>query len=195
MTTRLLLVRHGQTDWNVEGRYQGQKDPPLNPQGRDQAIFLAEDLSAVPLHVLYSSPLQRAWETAHIIEEKLALPLYVEPRLMEISMGEWEGRLVTEIAVRDSEQFLRWESSPWSVAPPGGESLYHVRERVYAAVDEIVPRHVGRSIGLVTHQLPLALLKIRYQKLNPSLVRKLDQPNASWEEVVLDSRAGTGWHS
>jgi len=194
MTTRLLLIRHGETDWNVEGRYQGQEDPPLNRRGRDQARFLADALSGEPLHVLYGSPLKRAWETAQIVQDKLTIPLHDEPRLMEIHLGDWGNRLATDIAVRDSERYLRWGTDPWAVTPPGGENLFQVQERVYAAVDEIVPRHGGQSIGLVAHRLPLALLKIRYQDIDPSLVRKLYLPNAGWEEVVLDARVETGRH-
>ncbi len=192
MTTRLLLIRHGETDWNVEGRYQGQEDPPLNRCGREQARLLADALSGEPLHVLYGSPLKRARETAQIVQDKLTIPLHDEPRLMEIHLGDWGSRLATEVAARDAERYLRWESDPWSVTPPGGENLFQVRERVYAAVDEIVPRHVGQSIGLVAHRIPLALLKIRYQDIDPSLVRKLYLPNAGWEEVVLDARVETG---
>lgn len=195
MTTRLLLIRHGETDWNAEGRYQGQEDPPLNRRGRDQAHLLAEELSGMRLHVLYSSTLRRAWETAHVVEQRLAIPLHAEPRLMEIHLGEWEGRPVTEIAARDTERFLRWETDPWSVTPPGGESLFQVRERVYAAVDEIVRRHEGKRIGLVAHQISLALIKIRYQHLDSSLVRRLCLPNAGWEEIILDASAETGRHT
>ena len=195
MTTRLLLIRHGETDWNVEGRYQGQEDPPLNRRGRDQARLLADALSGEPLHVLYGSPLKRARETAQIVQDKLTIPLHDEPRLMEIHLGDWGNRLATEIAVRDSELFLLWETDPWSVTPPGGESLFQVRERVHAAVDEIVRRHEGKTIGLVAHRIPLALLKIRYQHLDSSHVRKLYLPNAGWEEIVLDALAGNERHT
>jgi probable phosphoglycerate mutase len=194
MTTRLLLIRHGETDWNVEGRYQGQEDPPLNDRGRDQSLLLAEKLSGIPLEVLYSSPLARARETARALEERFGVPLHFEPRLMEIHLGDWGNRLATEVAVRDAERYRRWETDPWSVTPPGGENLFQVRERVHAAVDEIVQRHEGKTIGLVAHRIPLAMLKIRYQNLDPSLVRKLYLPNAGWEEVVPDSRAETGRH-
>ncbi len=190
MTTRLLLIRHGETDWNVEGRYQGQEDPPLNRRGRDQARLLAETLSGIPLTVLYSSPLKRARETARTLKKRLAVPLHFEPRLMEIHLGDWGSRLVTEVAARDPERFHLWETDPWSVTPPGGESLHQVRERVYAAVDGIVRRHEGKTIGLVAHRIPLALLKIRYQALDVALVRKLYLPNAGWEEIVLDGCAG-----
>lgn len=183
MSTRLILIRHGETDWNVEKRYQGQEDPPLNGRGRDQALFLAEALSAIPLDVLYSSPLARARETAQIITEQLGIPLHFEARLKEIHLGEWGGKLSAEVAAQDPDRHLRWEADAWSVTPPGGESLFQVRERVHAAADEIVRRHEGRTIGLVAHRIPLGLLRIRYGNLDPSLLRKMYLPNAGWEEV------------
>jgi broad specificity phosphatase PhoE len=156
--------------------------------------LLADALSGEPLHVLYGSPLKRARETAQIVQDKLAIPLYGEPRLMEIHLGDWGGRLATEVAARDAERYLRWETDPWSVTPPGGESLFQVRERVHAAADEIVRRHEGKTIGLVAHRIPLAMLKIRYENLDSSLLRKLYLPNAGWEEVVLDSCGEKGRH-
>ncbi len=188
MTTRLLLIRHGETDWNVERRCQGQEDPPLNSQGREQALHLAEALSGIPPDVLYSSPLARARQTAHVLEERFAVPVHLEPRLMEIHLGDWGGRLVSEVAANDADRYLRWEADAWSVTPPGGESLYQVRERVHAAADEIVRRHKGKTIGLVAHRIPLAMLKIRYENLDSSLLRKQYLPNAGWEEVVLGIR-------
>jgi len=183
LTTRLILIRHGETDWNVEKRYQGQEDPPLNRRGRYQAQWLAEALSGIPLDVLYSSPLARARETAQTLKERLGVPLHFEERLKEIHLGEWGGKLSAEVAGQDPDRHLRWETDAWSVTPPGGESLFQVRERVHAAADEIVRRHEGKTIGLVAHRIPLGLLKIRYGNLDASLLRKMYLPNAGWEEV------------
>jgi broad specificity phosphatase PhoE len=104
---------------------------------------------------------------------------------MEIHLGAWESLLATEIAARDPERFRGWEKDPWGITPPDGESIKSVRDRVYAAADEILVRHAGRSIGLVAHQLPLVLLKIRYQGIDPALVRKVSLPNTHWEEIEI----------
>lgn len=189
--TRLILIRHGETDWNVEGRYQGQADPPLNARGLDQARQLADGANGPPflrdagLTVLYSSPLRRARQTAEVLAETLHLPLYLEPRLMEIHQGDWQRCLRADIAARYPDLFRRWETEPWQVTPPGGESLVQVRERVYAAVDELLARHAPQEavIGLVTHRIPIALLKMRYQGLDPDVVRTLHLPNTYWEEI------------
>ncbi|MFB0516349.1 MAG: histidine phosphatase family protein, partial [Candidatus Neomarinimicrobiota bacterium] len=132
--TSLLLIRHGETDWNIEGRYQGQADPPLNAKGVAQAHVIAEELSGARVAVLYSSPLRRARQTAEILARSFALPLYIEPRLMEIHQGDWQTRLRSEITALYPDLFHRWETEPWQVNPPGGEPLTQVQERVYAAV-------------------------------------------------------------
>lgn len=188
MTIRLILIRHGETDWNVEGRYQGQADPPLNQQGLAQARQLAQKLRGVGLDVLYSSPLRRALQTAQILAEALDVPLHTEPRLVEIHQGEWQTLLYTEIAARYPELFDRWQTEPWTVTIPGGENIAQVQERVYAAVDEILSRHEGQCIGMVAHRLPITLLKIRYQGLDPDVVRTLQLPNTYWEEIPLKAR-------
>lgn len=185
MMTRLILIRHGETDWNVEGRYQGQADPPLNAQGLDQAHLLAEALADVELQVLYSSTLGRARQTAQVLTETLGLTLHLEPRLMEIHQGDWQGRLRADIGARYPDLFRRWETEPWDVTPPGGEHLRQVQARVYAAVDDIVARHQGGRIGLVTHRIPIALIKVRYQGLDLDAVRTLHLPNTYWEEILL----------
>ncbi len=182
-TTRLILIRHGETDWNVEGRYQGQADPPLNPKGIEQARRLAQILKDKGIDVIYSSPLKRAWQTAQIIAQVIDAPVYPEPRLMEINQGEWEGLHVTEIQARYPEIFQQWEKDPWHTHIPGGETLTQVQKRVYAAVDEILSKHPGQTIALVTHRTPIALLKVRYQGLDPKLVRKIELPNTYWEEI------------
>lgn len=116
--TRLILIRHGETDWNIEGRYQGQADPPLNRRGLSQAEQVAIPLKHVGIDLLYSSPLLRAYQTAQTIAQELGVPLYTEPRLMEIHQGDWQERLQSEIEDMNPELFRRWRAEPWSATPP-----------------------------------------------------------------------------
>jgi broad specificity phosphatase PhoE len=185
MHTTLVLIRHGETNWNIAGRYQGQADPALNENGRLQAQRLAESLGVKPPHLLYASPLLRALETAEILADRLNLRLYTDVRLVEIHQGKWQGQLREEIAASYPDLFKAWETDPWQVTPPRGESLLQVQKRVYTAVDEIVGQHPGRRVGLVIHRIPIALLKVKYQELDPDIVRTLDLPNTYWEEIVL----------
>lgn len=185
-STRLALIRHGQTAWNREGRYQGQADPPLNARGVAQAVALAERLAATPDFApvgVYASPLRRAWQTAEILARRLGIPLWPEPRLMEIHLGSWQGVLASEIARRWPEAFARWERDPWTVRPPGGETLAEVQQRVNAALDDILQRHTGATVVLVAHRLPLAFAKIRFQGLDPRTVRRIPIPNADLEVI------------
>jgi probable phosphoglycerate mutase len=121
---RLLLVRHGESTWNVEGRYQGRLDPPLSPRGREQAQALAarlyrQQLARVDknrLTGIVSSPLLRVRDTAQICAEAIGLPVDIDDRLTEISHGEWEGKLREEIANRWPEMIAAWRADPHTVA-------------------------------------------------------------------------------
>jgi broad specificity phosphatase PhoE len=182
---RFILIRHGQTDWNVIGRYQGQADPPLNQRGLEQARHLAQELESVQLDRLVSSPLLRALQTAQVIAEHLNIPLQTEPRLREIHQGDWQTRLRAEIEDLYPELFKAWETEPWQITPPGGESLQQVQERVFRAMDEILVRWPEQVVGIVAHRIPIALLKMRYQGLDPDIIRTLDLPNTYFETVSL----------
>jgi broad specificity phosphatase PhoE len=183
--SRLILIRHGETEWNVEGRYQGQADPPLNDKGRQQARSLANNLSGAGLELLISSPLKRAAQTAQILAEILELPVIFEDRLMEIHQGDWQTRLRSEIEGLYPELFRRWESEPWQVTPPNGENLYQVQERVEAFLDETLQRYPASCVGIVTHRIPIALIKMRFQDLDANIVRNLQLPNTYFEEIII----------
>jgi phosphoserine phosphatase len=188
--TRLILIRHGETEWNVIGRYQGQADPPLNQQGVAQSYQLAEQLVETGLDILYTSPLLRAAQTAQILVEKLTIPLYVEPRFMEIHQGDWQTRLRSEINQLYPDLFNRWEKEPWEVSPPNGESLPQVQDRVIAAAEEIINQYLHQCVGIVTHRIPIALMKVHYQGLDRDIVRSMQLPNIYFEEILLDMNSG-----
>jgi broad specificity phosphatase PhoE len=180
---RLILIRHGETEWNVEGRYQGQADPPLNSRGRRQALTLTHKLSAIGLELLVSSPLKRAAQTAQILARKFQLPIFYDQRLMEIHQGDWQTRLRSEIEQHYPELFHRWETEPWQVTPPNGENLPQVQQRVNEFLDELLLRYPDSCIGIVTHRIPIALVKLRYQGLDAEIVRTLHLPNTYFEEI------------
>jgi broad specificity phosphatase PhoE len=134
--TELLLVRHGETDWNAEGRLQGHTDRPLNEYGRRQAKELAAQLAGEgAVDAIYASDLARAKETAEIVGARLGLPVVVDPDLREKHWGNWEGLTGDE---RAGIEFV-------------GESTEAHRERVMRAVRRIVERHPGQRIVVVTH--------------------------------------------
>ena len=161
---QLVLIRHGQTDWNLEGRYQGQADIPLNATGLAQAEVLAEKLDGQAWAGLYSSNLQRALQTAQVISTRLGLAVQIDTRLREICQGEWEGQLyraVVERYSRVAEGVPIASRTPADVRPPGGESVAEVAERLAAAADDIARRHPDQPVLIVGHGLALTTLICR----------------------------------
>ena len=138
--TTILLARHGETDWNREGRWQGWADPPLNATGRAQARELAEQLRSTPFDAVYSSDLQRARETADILAEPHGVPVVVDRDLREIDIGSWSGLTRAEIA----------ERFPDGVRPDG-ETHEQQAARVRAAVSRIARDHPGERVLIVGH--------------------------------------------
>jgi broad specificity phosphatase PhoE len=185
--TKLVLIRHGETDWNIEGRYQGQADPPLNAKGFLQAQKLALELQESGIEVLYTSPLLRTKQTSQILSDQLGIPDIEEPRFMEIHQGDWQTRLRSEIQTLYPDLFNAWEANPWEVTPPGGENLSQVQSRVDEAIDDILGGNFYQKIGLVTHRIPIALIKVRFQNMDPDIVRTIHLPNVYWEEISTSS--------
>ncbi len=138
--TTLLLARHGETDWNRDGRWQGWADPPLNEEGREQARRLAEQLRTTPFDAVYSSDLRRAHETADLVSAPHGVPVVADPGLREIDVGDWSGLTRAEIEMRfpDGER-------------PGGETREEHLARVLQAVERIARAHPGERVLLVSH--------------------------------------------
>lgn len=132
---RILLARHGETPWNAEGRYQGQRDIALSETGEGQARALGERLRELPISRAVASPLSRARRTAELaLGDARAGLLTLDPGLAEIAHGDWEGLLASEIRARDPERLRAWRESPATVQMPGGgESLGQVLERAWPA--------------------------------------------------------------
>jgi broad specificity phosphatase PhoE len=147
--TTILLARHGETDWNSERRWQGHADRPLNAVGREQARELAETLTDRAIDVVYSSDLLRAHETALIVGDRLGLPVGVDAGLREVDVGDWSGRVHSEIEGLDPDGYRRWREGGKGWA--GGESYEEMGERVVAAVLRLATRHPGETVLIVTH--------------------------------------------
>jgi len=150
-STCILLVRHGETDWNAAGRIQGHSDTPLNAAGRQQARRAAQRLAPEPVRALYSSDLARAFETAMIIGEPLGLTVVTSPRLRERQYGAWEGLTAAEIQARYPEQFTMWRARSTDFAPPQGETIRQLLTRALAELQTIARRHLNEMVVVVTH--------------------------------------------
>jgi broad specificity phosphatase PhoE len=160
--THFLLIRHGETDWNLEGRWQGQADVPLNQHGRQQAVTIAHVLCCTRIDAVYSSDLQRAWQTALELAQVKKAPLQPDPRLREIHQGEWQGLRIDEIRLRYKHEFLRRNDNALQVAPPGGETALQVRDRALDALNDILMEYPNGAIAVVTHGFVIAVLRAHY---------------------------------
>jgi broad specificity phosphatase PhoE len=176
---RLILVRHGLSEWNASGRVQGQADPPLSPMGREEARRLAPMVQAERPQAVVSSDLVRARETAELLE---AGPVETDPRWRESAMGDWTGRSAAELFAEPSGAFARWREG--LERPPGGESFDDMRTRAGAAVRDLLARGV-RCAVVVTHGGPVRAAVAELAGLAPwSLV---PVPNACMTVVETDS--------
>lgn len=159
MMTRIILTRHGQTLWNLEGRVQGSLDSPLTEKGLLQARSLASRLKNEGIIHIYSSDSHRAMGTAEEIRRELGLEkLLTDIALREFSFGEWEGRIWQEVRTANPDVFKIWDAEPHLVTAPGGENMEMVLKRAWDFLQSILKLHSGETVCLVTHGLTLKLL-------------------------------------
>ena len=211
MTDRLLLVRHGVTTWNREGRFQGHLDPPLDAIGVEQARLLGARLAAEeqgPLRIV-TSPLTRASTTAELLADAFGrtgrrMEVQTHDGLMEIGQGDWSGRTHTEIARDDGERYAAWRAGGGQVTPPGGETLATATHRIVAALDELTSED-GTTLCLVSHGGILRLAAGHLLGLpvleawgldvdNASLSRLTRRPSeAQWQMEARERHGPPGW--
>jgi broad specificity phosphatase PhoE len=152
MPTRIILARHGETDWNREQRWQGHSDRPLNDTGREQAEALAAELAGQPIAAVYSSDLVRAHETARVVADRLGLDVVTVPGLRERRFGSWEG-----LQDVDVERLY-----PGINGPPDGESRVEMLDRVLESLEAIAHANRDRTVLVVSHGGPIrAVLRHR----------------------------------
>jgi broad specificity phosphatase PhoE len=147
--TTILLARHGETDWNRDGRWQGHSDTSLNERGREQAHELANGLTD-EIDVMYSSDLARASETAEIVADRLGLDVRLDPRLRERGFGSWEGLTRAEIEQRDGEALARWQAGEGHGAHDA-EPFETFEERMRHFLEDVLERHRGERILVIAH--------------------------------------------
>ena len=188
---RLLLARHGETDWNRDHRWQGYTGPPLNETGRRQAAALASHVSGIS--AVYSSDTERAYETAVILAEPHGMEVHTDARLREVNFGLWEGLTRAQINERFGGAFSRWLSGE-SSTPDGGESDEAMAERVLAALRVIADRHPDECVLVVTSGGPIRAVEARLQGLTQAEARSvLDTvANCSLVEVAIRDAAWNG---
>ena len=150
--TELILVRHGETEWNVAEIFRGRIDIELNETGIKQAALLAEYLGDLKIDAIYSSPLKRALKTAEIITGYHKLDVEIASGLIDLNYGKWQGLSHPEVKDKYKELYGEWISSPERVKMPAGESLDEVRERARGVVDDVIAKYKG-TVVLVSHRV------------------------------------------
>jgi probable phosphoglycerate mutase len=151
--TTLLLIRHGETEWNAQGRIQGHRDTDLSELGRRQAQVLARHLAAtgMAIHAVFASDLARARQTAEPLAALLGLPVGVDARLRERGFGLFEGHTYEEAEARWPNEYAIWRRRDAGYAVPGGESYVQIRDRSLQSLGEIARSHPARTVAVVTH--------------------------------------------
>lgn len=183
-TTRVYLIRHGETAWNASGRWQGHAPVPLNDTGRAQSAALGRYLAQhdVSFDAFYSSDLLRAIQTAQAVAEPLGLDVIKESRVREIDLGNWQGLTRDEAAAWDPDNWQRYAADWRDVPVPSGESRRAVQVRVRAAFDDLTAQHAGETIALVSHGGTLGMLL-------ESLFGRLERPSLRNTSVTIVERA------
>jgi broad specificity phosphatase PhoE len=190
---QILLVRHGATDWNLQGRCQGVTDLSLNEVGVRQAEQIAAALTGERIHGIYSSDLKRAQQTARFFSRHHQLPVVLETGIRELDHGELEGLTFTEIKKHYSQFMQKWRTEPAEIQVPGGERLADVAHRAWNGLTRIVERHAADdTVVVVSHNFPILtiLCRITETPLNAYRTFRLDPGSVS----RLNHHGGDQWH-
>jgi broad specificity phosphatase PhoE len=190
--TRIVLVRHGETEWNRVERFRGRADVPLNERGISQAEAVARRIQrSWQATAVYSSPLSRAVRTAEAIARRLSLSVQVHPGLLDIDYGMWEGLSPDEVRQRWPELLLAWYEKPHTVRIPGGESLDELRSRCGEVLEEIAARHTESTVVLVGHTVVNRIILLAVLGLGSERFWHLRQDTCAINEIESDGQEFT----
>ncbi|MFI3175006.1 MAG: histidine phosphatase family protein [Bacillota bacterium] len=177
--TRLYLIRHGETTWNKERRYQGTTNIPLAPEGHAQANQLGKRFLNLPLDHIYCSPLDRAVDTAKKIQETKNVPLTPMDAFTEINFGKWEGHTIQELIELYGESYIAYEKNPFAHEVPGEGSFHNAQARAMAGVKELLQKHKNQSVAIVSHGGLLRVLLVGLLNFDETMYRKTWLSNTS----------------
>lgn len=188
MTTRFLLVRHGQTAWNKDLHFRGTTDLPLSDLGLAQAQRVAEWLKGEPIRAIYSSPLLRTVQTAQPLADALGLPVLRHRGLISADYGEWQGHTPKEVAQRWPDLYQKWRHAPHEVQFPGGESLPIVLERAVAMLHELSEAHPDQTVALFSHEIVCKAVMLHVLGMELSAYWRMPQDNGCINAFFWDAR-------
>ena len=183
--TTLYLVRHGETEWNREGRLQGNGDSPLTENGRRQAAQVREALQSVAIEQAYVSPLKRAVDTMAIIVAERAVELVVCEPLREISLGPWEGKTRDEVAVTHPDQYRAFVEQPDQMQLDGAETFAALQQRVVGELERLFEQHAGERVLVVSHWMAIKVALAYYAGVPLSQLATIENPaNGAYLKVT-----------
>jgi broad specificity phosphatase PhoE len=187
----ILLLRHGQTDWNLQRRCQGISDLELNGSGVQQALEVAAALRYEPIRIIMSSPLKRAVQTAEVVRQRHAdVPIIVDKQLRELDHGYLEGLTFDEIKEKYPEFMARWRVAPASLPTPGGESLADVDARAWEALQRVIEIHSTGTVVLVTHNFPILSILCRITATDLNDYRRFRAEPCALTRIRYDKESG-----
>jgi broad specificity phosphatase PhoE len=181
--TTLYITRHGETEWNIEGRMQGWNDSPLTMLGLNQAYWLCDRLKDIEFKVIYSSPSGRAYKTAEILRGERNIEIIAEDTLMEINLSHWEGLDQKHIIDKDKKQFENYWNMPQLYKPYSGEDFLQVQHRVTRGISQILKEHKNENILIVTHTMALKVLMASLENRPISTI--WDPPNIKQTSLTI----------
>ncbi len=177
---RMIIVRHGESEWNRIHRYQGQADVELSEQGAQQAKALSQRLRNEVLDAIYTSPLKRAARTAQAIAQfHPTVPFQTEPALLEIDHGAWEGKYIHEIVQEFGDGLHEWREHPTRSQMPGGESFSNILKRVLDFKERLCTEYNGKTVLVSTHDVVVKILVADALGMNMDRINRIWVTNAS----------------
>ncbi len=177
--TKVYVVRHGQTAWNLEEVFRGRMDIPLDDTGKKEVHLAGEALKKETIHAIYSSPLSRSMETAENIAKFQNIKVEPCEAIIDISYGEWEGVSLIEVQKKYPDLYELWIKEPHKVKFPGGESLEEVRMRTMDTIKNLLEKHEDENIALVAHRVPNKVISCSALGIDNSNFWRIQQDTAS----------------
>ncbi len=183
--TRIVLVRHGRTEWNKDRIFRGTADVPLDEQGRKEAACAAEWLKEETFHAAYCSPLSRTVETAEIILKPHGIHVQHHAGFLDLNYGDWQGKTLEEVKKVYPDLYRRWEEEPHRVIFPNGEGLDAVRERAESGIREIASGQEGQTVLVASHRVVNKVLIATLLGLDNASFWEIGQDTAALNEFVF----------
>ena len=184
--TEIIIIRHGETEWNKTGRFQGHSDVPLSEEGRAQAEALGKNLVVDHVDAIYASDLTRAMETAAPLAERFGLPVIPDPQLRELNFGAWEGRNFNDVNAENPDAMKNFYNDPEQANIPDSENFTDFQRRVAGRVREIAAQERGKRIVIVSHGASIRILLANLLSMPIRSIWHLSQLNTAVNKIRFD---------